>query len=113
MSAINLETLAERKEELDEFFDELIDTYLDDVRNLIQRVKTAVENDDATELREAAHAIKSSSGFMGAEKVVVLSAELEAAGRSGTAAAVSSDAKELQEELIRACAELEQQKTPA
>jgi len=113
MSAINHETLNERKEELEEFFGELIDTYLTDARSLIERVMAAVESDDASELHEAAHAIKSSSGFMGADKVVVLAAELEAAGRSGAAAGVADDARELQEELVRACAELEQEKAPA
>lgn len=113
MSSINFQTLNERKEELDEFFAELVQTYLDDAKTLIDDVLKAVGAADAAALSESAHALKSSSGYMGADKVVELSASLETMGRDKNLSDAQKVCEELVTELADACQVLEQQKQPA
>ncbi len=108
-----MQTLNERKEELDEFFAELVQTYLDDAKKLIADVASAVDAVDANAVRESAHALKSSSGYMGADKVVELSARLETMGREGNLAEASALCAELTQELADACQVLETQMQPA
>lgn len=91
MQTINTSVLNERREELDEFFPELLETYLTDTVGLVQRIVDAIDTNDSKELREGAHALKSSSGYMGAEKVVDLSAKIEARARNGECATCIED----------------------
>jgi len=113
MTAINAKILNERREELDEFFGELLQTYLSDAQELMAGVTKAVEAKDPAALRESAHALKSSSGYMGADRVVELAAELEERGRDNNVADVDEMAAELALELEKACTELKAELAPA
>ena len=109
MTAINAKTLNERREELDEFFGELLQTYLSDAQELMAGVTKAVEAKDPAALRESAHALKSSSGYMGADQVVSLAAQMESAAVNGGAAEEADNAEALRTAVDAAVEELSQQ----
>jgi HPt (histidine-containing phosphotransfer) domain-containing protein len=62
---------------------DLIRSFFESSEGLIEDLRNAVEADDATAVSEAAHALKSSSGNVGARGVSKLASELEALGRTG------------------------------
>ena len=59
------------------FLAELVDTYLVDSVALLATMQQAVRGDDASQLRRAAHSLKSSSASFGARALVALCQELE------------------------------------
>ena len=65
-----------------EFVNELIEAYLDDSPNLINEMKTALQQNDHTTFRRAAHTLKSSSASLGAMSLSEISKELEMIGKS-------------------------------
>jgi HPt (histidine-containing phosphotransfer) domain-containing protein len=67
----------------EEFVKELIDAYLEDSPTLIDEMKTALQNDDPTSFRIAAHSLKSTSASLGAIRLSEISKELEMIGNSG------------------------------
>jgi CheY-like chemotaxis protein/HPt (histidine-containing phosphotransfer) domain-containing protein len=67
----------------DGFFDELATIYLDDAPQRLAAIRDAAANNDAAGVASAAHALKSSSGNIGAETMRQLCAALEAAGQQG------------------------------
>ncbi len=66
----------------DEIIHELLQTYLDDAYPLLQSIRHAVSNQDATALSQAAHTLKSSSGNLGLNAISEISAKLEQQGRN-------------------------------
>lgn len=75
----------------------LIEAYLEEAPSLMAAIRTAVRNKDAHEIRSAAHALKGSSLYVGAEQVADLSKELENAGRINNLAAIETLLKNLEE----------------
>jgi CheY-like chemotaxis protein len=76
------------------FMAELAGTYLKDLPNRLAAIRAAVEARDAEALRQAAHALKGSSGNIGAQRLQKVCLRLEDAGRAGSAevpAALLSD----------------------
>jgi two-component system, sensor histidine kinase and response regulator len=67
----------------DEFVREVADMYLQDSAMRIDTIRAAVLAGNAVALADAAHALKSSSGNIGAKKVHRLATELERIGNSG------------------------------
>lgn len=59
----------------------LIMAYLEEAPGMIEKLRSAVQNRDARELKDAAHALKGSSLYVGAEKIADLAKSLEQAGR--------------------------------
>jgi len=64
-----------------DFLTDLIDLYLTDSTLYLDRIKTALEQDDAEALQRAAHTLKGSSSNMGAVMLSRLCADLEALAR--------------------------------
>lgn len=106
MSAIDPIVIAERIEEMEEAFPELVTTFIEDAQSSLVAIRQAVDSDQADELRQHAHALKSSSGYMGASKIVALASALELAARNGAAATQSNNVDALAVATDEAVAEL-------
>ena len=66
---------------------ELFNSYLEDVPQRLQSLKSAAKQEDAEVLYKAAHALKSLSATVGATHLAQLAEALEAIGRAGTVTA--------------------------
>ncbi len=60
----------------------LIAAYLEESPNMMEQLNKAIQSRDARELKDAAHALKGSSLYVGAEEVAELAKTLEHAGRA-------------------------------
>jgi HPt (histidine-containing phosphotransfer) domain-containing protein len=67
----------------DGFLDELVRTFREDVPSRIDALRSAAANGDAHDLALAAHALKSSSGSVGAKRMLTMASSLEATARAG------------------------------
>ncbi|MBF2015462.1 MAG: response regulator [Rivularia sp. T60_A2020_040] len=67
-----------------EMLAELIDSYLEDAPPKLQEISRAINKNDAENLRNYAHALRSLSVTVGAVSLAGVCTELEAIGRSGT-----------------------------
>ncbi|MBF0444064.1 MAG: response regulator [Magnetococcales bacterium] len=63
---------------------EITDLFFTDAPKQMERIKTAIETNDTTELLEAAHSLKGAAGAFGDSIVYDLAYELEQLGRSNT-----------------------------
>jgi two-component system sensor histidine kinase/response regulator len=88
----------------------VIGAYLVDTPPRIVQLRAAVDAGDAETLRKAAHALKSSSANVGAERLASLFKELEALGRSATVDGAGTLVASLDEELPRVLAALGEQR---
>jgi HPt (histidine-containing phosphotransfer) domain-containing protein len=83
---LNLETLeALRAYQIEgdpDFLTELIDTYLTDAPTRILAMQTALDRQDLAAFAKAAHALKGSSGNLGAETLARICLQGEMAGRN-------------------------------
>jgi PAS domain S-box-containing protein len=59
---------------------ELVTLFTEDSTDLVEQIKEAVEERDAERLEAATHTLKSSSGYLAAERLAALSADLEERG---------------------------------
>ncbi len=109
MSVIDPTVIAERKEEMEEAFSELVSTFIEDAQLTMTAIEEAVQANSAVDLRQHTHALKSSSGYMGANEVVSLAAQMESAAVSGDAAQEASNAEALRTAVDAAVAELSMQ----
>jgi CheY-like chemotaxis protein/HPt (histidine-containing phosphotransfer) domain-containing protein len=64
-----------------DLFAELVELFLEDTPTRIEALSTALEQQDAIALEQAAHALKSSAGNLGARFLAELFRDIEAAGR--------------------------------
>lgn len=60
----------------------LVDSYLRDAASLLQKMRTAMSEGDATSLARYAHSLKSTSASMGATRVSEIAKEMEKAARN-------------------------------
>jgi CheY-like chemotaxis protein len=67
----------------DGFLDELVRTFREDVPSRIDALRSAATNGDANDLALAAHALKSSSGSVGAKRMLTMASSLEQNARAG------------------------------
>jgi CheY-like chemotaxis protein/HPt (histidine-containing phosphotransfer) domain-containing protein len=82
---------------------ELVLLYLAEAPDALSELRQAVEQQQAVEVRQAAHKLKGSSSYVGAWRVTALSAELEQEGRRGTVDGVASALlSQLEDEYRRA-----------
>ncbi len=87
---------------------EIIALYLSEAGFALQMLRAAVQNGNSAGLREAAHRLKGSSGYVGARGVQTLSAELEQIGRSGAVSeAATTLLSLLEDEFEHVCRRLE------
>jgi two-component system, sensor histidine kinase and response regulator len=73
-----------KSEKRPNFFGNLVERYAADAHGYVSAVKQALEGADGRELKEQAHALKSSSRSIGARQVSDLCEKLEALGRTDT-----------------------------
>lgn len=75
---------------------EFIDVFLEDLPTRLSRLEQSVANDSATEIRSAAHALKGSSGSVGATALSAVCGQLEALARTGG----TTDARDLHTRIL-------------
>ena len=84
-----------------EMIAEVIDSYLEDASPKLQEIYRAIDKQDAEELRNSAHALKSLSVTIGAVLLAQVSSKLETIGRSGTTSNASALLETLDTEYQR------------
>jgi CheY-like chemotaxis protein/HPt (histidine-containing phosphotransfer) domain-containing protein len=92
-----------------DFLARLIEKYVTSSTEHIVSIRRAVASGDATALWQAAHALKSSSGMMGASMFAELCHELEVLGRAGTLDRVPEVLSKLEASYPSVCAALERE----
>ncbi|MGB7380219.1 MAG: response regulator [Rivularia sp. (in: cyanobacteria)] len=92
----------------DEMVAELIDSYLEDAAPKLQEIRRAIKINNADNLRNSAHALRSLSVTIGAVLLAQVCTELEAIGRSGTTLSTSNLVKKLDAEYQRVETALQQ-----
>jgi CheY-like chemotaxis protein len=89
------------------FLAQLIDIYLEETPLHLQVIETAVTQTDATTMQQAAHTLKSSSGYLGAITLSKLCEQLESLGNSGTTVGAQEIIAKLKSEYERVQAALQ------
>ncbi|MEM6752298.1 MAG: response regulator [Cyanobacteria bacterium P01_C01_bin.38] len=88
LPVIDTQILQELKEmvgdDSDEMIKELIDSYFEDAALKLQEIREAMNKNDAENLRDSAHALRSLSVTIGALLLAEVCTKLEEIGRSGT-----------------------------
>jgi HPt (histidine-containing phosphotransfer) domain-containing protein len=90
-----------------DFLARLIEKYIVSSRGYLVSIRQAVAAGDTTALMQAAHALKSSSGMMGASMFAELCHELELLGRAATLDRVPEVLSKLEASYPNVCAALE------
>jgi len=85
----------------------LIAAYLEESPSIMERIRTAVTSLDPRGLKDAAHALKGSSLYVGAEQVAELSKNLEIAGRTNELADAKNVLMDLEKDYSNAAFVLE------
>jgi len=73
--------VAELREVMEDGFDELVETYLNNSPELMEALQRAAEAGDVKALVASAHSLKSSSANMGATELTSLAGQVETAAR--------------------------------
>lgn len=99
---LNLVTLNELKDMLEEGLDELLNDYLDDAPQQLSKMRAAAESGDIQALGVQAHSLKGSSGSLGVTGVYELCASLEQEAKGGVVTRVAASLTNIEAELARA-----------
>jgi CheY-like chemotaxis protein len=91
-----------------EFLKEIIGIYFSEAPSRINGIRTAIASRDAKLLASQAHALRSSSGNVGATRVVEICTQLESIGKLGAITGAAELFRELQSEYARAESALRQ-----
>jgi HPt (histidine-containing phosphotransfer) domain-containing protein len=93
-----------------EIFLEVLESYLNELPQLITKIETAIARDDAELLYHSAHTLKSTSATLGANGLSTSCKQLEKMGRSGSTEAagalwsqVQVQARQVRAELAQLC----------
>ncbi|MEW6304147.1 MAG: PAS domain S-box protein [Verrucomicrobiota bacterium] len=89
---------------------ELIDLYLEDAPERLQRMRSAIERNDAPALHSPAHSLKGSSSNLGAVRLASLCAKLDQKSKAGDLAGASELYHQADAEFSRVRAMLEAEK---
>ena len=92
-----------------DFLAKLIERYVASSKEHVAMIRHAVASGDASALRQAAHALKSSSGMMGVSMFAELCRELEVLGQAGTLDRVHEVLSRLEASYPSVCAALEEE----
>ncbi|MDE3052055.1 MAG: response regulator, partial [Nitrospirota bacterium] len=92
-----------------DFLAQLIEKYVASSKEYVATIQRAVASGDASALWQAAHALKSSSGMMGASMFAELCRELESLGRAATLDRVPAVLSKLEASYPSVCAALEEE----
>ncbi len=101
LTYLNPETVEEVTDMMDgdtESLVDLIDTLMETTPELMHELSTGVDQRDAVAIREAAHALKSSSAQMGAQRFSDICKEMEEKGKNGDVDSAISLFPSLQQE---------------
>ena len=82
--AIKMDTLNELRSLMGDSINEVLQTFIDFVPGQIDELSRAISNDDAENVFNIAHRMKSSSSSIGALGLAQLAEQIELIGRSGT-----------------------------
>ncbi len=88
------------------FLAEVLELYESDAETRIRKIRRAIAASNGATVASEAHALKSSSGSIGATTVRDLCAGLEAAGRAGSLDGATEKVAALRNECARAVSEL-------
>ncbi|OQW41695.1 MAG: hybrid sensor histidine kinase/response regulator [Proteobacteria bacterium SG_bin4] len=87
MSTINFTRLNQIREldpsGSDSLLHKILQAYLDSAESYVRQLEQAIANDDAESLRQSAHALKSSSGNVGADDLSAVFKQIEADAKAG------------------------------
>jgi HPt (histidine-containing phosphotransfer) domain-containing protein len=84
----------------------VVGIYLEDAPQLLSRVRAAIADTNSEALRQAAHAMKSSSANVGAVRLAELCKRLERLGREGDSRAAAGLLTAVEEAFTAACGAL-------
>jgi CheY-like chemotaxis protein len=84
----------------------LIAAYLAESPNMLEQLRQAVQSQNARGLKDAAHALKGSSLYVGAEDIADFAKALELAGRSNELAGIEKVLSDLEKEYAKVAAVL-------
>jgi HPt (histidine-containing phosphotransfer) domain-containing protein len=85
-TSLDMSTLRELREMLDEGLDELLTEYLDDTASQLENLHHAVAGADHAAIASISHALKGSSGNLGVRGISTLCHALEQEAKSGAVA---------------------------
>ncbi|MBM4187575.1 MAG: Hpt domain-containing protein [Gemmatimonadetes bacterium] len=91
---------------------EFIDVFLEDLPGRLTRLEQSVAGDNASEIRSAAHALKGSSGSVGAALLSSVCGQLEAMARTGRVEGARDLHTRILAEAVRATEELTKLRRP-
>ena len=91
----------------------ILQAFLESAESNIRQLEQAILNCDADSLRQSAHALKSSSGNIGAEDLSTIFKELEADGRSGELAHARTLQENMQQQYQSVIAEIKKILNPS
>ncbi len=83
------------------FYRELLDLFLDDARQRLVHLETALSAGDLTQVASTAHSIKGAAANLAAERARALAWAIESRARAGDSAGLAELAGELAAELER------------
>jgi PAS domain S-box-containing protein len=90
---------------------ELIDLFLKDAPSRLQKVRTAIEQNDANALCAAAHSLKGSASNLGARRMAEICMNLEKQGRAGSLTDAPDLLRSVEEEFVKVEIALEAEKS--
>ncbi|HEY0158418.1 MAG TPA: response regulator [Thermoanaerobaculia bacterium] len=85
----------------DGFLEGLVKTFREDVPSRLDALRAAASSGDANDLALAAHALKSSSGSVGAKRMYTVASQLEVAARAGRLDGATAAIEQLGAEFTR------------
>lgn len=97
MKLQSIKDLAE-PDDADGFFSELLQIFFQRAPQLMSEIETAIQSGDAQKLERSSHALKGTSGNLGAVRMMHLAEQLEMKGR---AKVIDDAARPLSDELLR------------
>jgi len=101
MESINLARLRDVALDDEEFMIELVDLFLDDMPDQLEKLRKAVEERDADSTARAAHRIKGAAGNVGADRLSQMCGDLEQSSRAKAAADSGRTLAEIEQEWGR------------
>jgi signal transduction histidine kinase/DNA-binding response OmpR family regulator/HPt (histidine-containing phosphotransfer) domain-containing protein len=99
--SVNPRTLESMRNMSASLFENVIRVYLRDLPRCVETVCEALAINDSDALRRSAHALKSSSANVGADRLVEICRTLEQMGRSGVSAQAAERIPEVEMESVR------------
>lgn len=105
-SAVDRDSLMERVDDDLELLEELLEIFEEDAQEHIDAMRAALSSSDAVQFERSAHSLKGSSYNMSAVRLADIALELEKAGHEGSLEGAGEKLNELEEELHRVIAAL-------